>query len=746
MNVVEEIAKERRARLAAEHLLKLKQDELFAANAELSKHALALTGEIVEQREEVQNVQSKAKALEGEKERVLEDLENANEAINIAERRLWDSVETIEDGFAVFDSNDALVAANSAYLSVFDGLECVAPGISYFDVVRLMVEEGIVDIGQEPAENWVQKTCARWRNNPLEPTILRLWNGQFIKLVDRRSEGGDTVSLALNITDTIRNEKTLKDARLKAETANQAKSAFLAKMSHELRTPMNGVVGMADLLADSPLTDEQKLFVDTIKTSGEALLELINDVLDFSKIEAAKLVLHLDKFDLERCIHDVILLFQPAVQTKNIDLDLDFDLFLPTEFTGDSGRIRQILTNLIGNAVKFTPKGHVVVRVVGLPDPNSDEIRLHITVEDTGLGIPADKIDHIFGEFNQVEDEKNRKFEGTGLGLAITKQLIELMGGEIWVDSEEGVGSNFGFHITLPTTQKDQTIPTALPDWINQVGIVETNSLAADTLKRQLTALGLEVITIADVNTLGASRPDLLVLDGTLNVEIDTDTQQILDHINTITPIVLLPAGTSESSFNIGREFVPLCKPYSRSALIQTVNSVNAPQTAKPPVLRKMRILAAEDNKTNRLVFSKLVKALNIDLIFAENGVSAVAKWEEQQPDLVFMDISMPEMDGKEATRAIRALEAKGNLPNTPIVALTAHAMAGDDDEIMAAGLDHYLTKPLRKDAIFEQIRNAIPSDAMHVFPDSENVPDIGPAGAPTSHSVRAESVAMQDL
>ena len=196
MNVVEEIAKERRARLAAEHLLKLKQDELFAANAELSKHALALTGEIVEQREEVQNVQSKAKALEGEKERVLEDLENANEAINIAERRLWDSVETIEDGFAVFDSNDALVAANSAYLSVFDGLECVAPGISYFDVVRLMVEEGIVDIGQEPAEHWVQKTCARWRNNPLEPTILRLWNGQFIKLVDRRSEGGDTVSLA----------------------------------------------------------------------------------------------------------------------------------------------------------------------------------------------------------------------------------------------------------------------------------------------------------------------------------------------------------------------------------------------------------------------------------------------------------------------------------------------------------------------------------------------------------------------
>ncbi|MGJ8582694.1 MAG: ATP-binding protein [Marinosulfonomonas sp.] len=722
MNLMEEIAKERRARLAAEHLLKLKQEELFAANAELSKHALALTGEIVVQREEVQNVQSKAKALEGEKERVLEDLENANEAINIAERRLWDSVETIEDGFAVFDNADTLVAANSAYLSVFDGLECVAPGISYFDVVRLMVEEGIVDIGNEPSKDWVQNICTRWRSDTLEPTVLRLWNGQFIKLVDRRSEGGDTVSLALNITDTIRNEKTLKDARLKAETANQAKSAFLAKMSHELRTPMNGVVGMADLLADSPLNDEQKLFVDTIKTSGEALLELINDVLDFSKIEAAKLVLHLDTFDLERCIHDVILLFQPAVQTKDIDLDLDFDLFLPTEFVGDSGRIRQILTNLIGNAVKFTPNGHVVVRVVGIPDQSSDEIRLHITVEDTGLGIPSDKIDHIFGEFNQVEDEKNRKFEGTGLGLAITKQLIGLMGGEIWVDSEEGVGSNFGFHITLPTTQKDQSMPTAVPDWIRRVGIIESNSLAADTLKRQLTALGLEVIEIDSTDKTGQTRPDLLVLDCTTNLEIDPDTRCILDQVNTVPPIVLLPAGVSESSIDMGKEFVPLYKPYSRSALIQTVASLKTPQADEPPAARKMRILAAEDNKTNRLVFSKLVKALNIDLSFAENGAIAVAKWQEEKPDLVFMDISMPEMDGKEATRAIRAQEAKDSLPHTPIVALTAHAMAGDDNEILAAGLDHYLTKPLKKDEIFERIRAAIPAGALTVFPDTEGV------------------------
>jgi signal transduction histidine kinase len=271
----------------------------------------------------------------------------------------------------------------------------------------------------------------RWTSKTLEPRVIKLWNGQFIKLVDRRSQEGDTVSLALNITDAIRNEKQLKEAREKAEAANEAKSAFLAKMNHELRTPMNGVVGMADLLADSELSEEQLLFVDTIKSSGEALLELINDVLDFSKIEAARLVLHTENFDLERSIHDVVMLFQPAVQGKDVGLIVDYDMFLPDEYSGDMGRIRQILTNLVGNAVKFTKQGHVMIRVVGLPEGDGGDFRLHFTVEDTGMGIPEYMVDHIFGEFNQVEDEKNRSFEGTGLGLAITKQLIGLMGGDI---------------------------------------------------------------------------------------------------------------------------------------------------------------------------------------------------------------------------------------------------------------------------------------------------------------------------
>ena len=345
MNHSDVLAQERRARLAAEGLLELKQNELFAANSKLSEHALALSEEIVDKREEVAIVRTEAEELRGKNSLALEELEQAHYAVDIAERRLWDSVETIDDGFAVFDPGSILVAANSAFLSVFDGIDCVAPGVRYSEIVQILVEEGIVDIGDQLPSEWCAEMLERWEHGAPEPKTIKLWNGQFIKLADRRSENGDTVSLALNITDTMRREQQLKQARVRAESANRAKSAFLARMSHELRTPMNGVVGMADLLADTPLTKEQSLFAETIRTSGEALLVLINDVLDFSKIEAEKLVLHCEVFDLERTVNDVVLLFQPVVLAKDVDLLVDYDNTLPVRFVGDQGRVRQVLTN-----------------------------------------------------------------------------------------------------------------------------------------------------------------------------------------------------------------------------------------------------------------------------------------------------------------------------------------------------------------------------------------------------------------
>ncbi len=742
MSLADALAQERRARLAAERLLELKQKELFAANEQLSRHALKLSDEIVEQREEVETVRHVAEELRDEKQQVLQDLETAHHEVDIAQRRLWHSVETIIDGFAVFDASDRMVVANPAYLSIFDGIECVAPGVTYGEILRILVEEGIVDTDGLGDDEWCAMMAARWADPEKKPLVIKFWNEQFVKLVDRRSENGDTVSLALDITDTIRRETELKEALMRAESANRAKSAFLAKMSHELRTPMNGVVGMADLLIETELDEEQKLFVETIRNSGESLLNLINDVLDFSKMEAAKLVLHEEEFDLERMVSDVLMLFHPAVASKDVSLVIDYDMFLPTMFISDPGRMRQVLTNLVGNAVKFTETGHVLVRVVGLPDGDSDRFRIHVSVEDTGPGIPEEMREHIFGEFNQVEDEKNRKFEGTGLGLAISRQLVTLMGGEIWVDSELGKGSAFGFHVPMAAAQGTRFELGSLPDWLGRIHMVCQPGIGTEILGSQLRTLGAEVLEFTETEFAANAdlRPDdVVIVDNERSDATGARVCQALRDAGRTVPVVIMQNLQDQGNVSEGENVIALNKPVTRRRLIDALSGLAEP-TRKPdadsapgadipapaipaapgaqpaPPCRKMRILAAEDNKTNRLVFSKLVKSLNIELEFAENGREAVEKWQAMRPDLVFMDISMPEMDGKEATGKIREAEAESGLPRTPIVALTAHALSGDDEEFLAAGLDHYLTKPLKKPAIFEQIRNAAPDEAEPVF------------------------------
>ena len=734
MAITEKLAQERRGRLAAERLLEQKQAELFAANSKLGQHARSLSDEIVEKRHE-------AEELKGENTKVRSDLVVANHKAGIAERRLWDSIETIEDGFAVFDMDDCMVSANHAYLAAFDGLEEVRPGVSYVRIVQLLVEEGIVDTEGLPPMEWRDSMLNRWHTDPIEPRVMRLWNGAYIKLVDRRARDGDTVSLALNITDTIRHEAELKDARTKAEAANRAKSAFLANMSHEIRTPMNGVVGMADLLSDTDLDEEQQLYAETIKNSGEALLVIINDVLDYSKIEADKLTLNTAPFDLEQCIHEIVMLLQPSLQDKSIEVLVDFDMFLPTQYIGDAGRMRQILTNLIGNAVKFTHEGHVIIRVVGLEADQAGMTRVHVSIEDTGIGIAADMIDHVFGEFNQVEDDRNRQYEGTGLGLAITKQLIELMGGEIWVDSVEGKGSCFGFHITLPVSEPALIATDQSLNSIKRALVISEQTAGLDILVKQLAVLGVEVTQYEKGSAkIVETAPtfDVAFIDVPSTGGHDQDYPILLNANAPDLPLILLKS--DRDTAGDGPAFATLAKPILRHDLFKVLKSLDgdapvAPAEVTPveplappppdPVengqpMRKMKVLAAEDNRTNQLVFGKMVKNLNIDLVVANNGLEAVEEYQNFKPDMIFMDISMPKMDGKEATRVIREIEEEAGLNRVPIVALTAHAMAGDDTEILAAGLDYYLTKPLRKAAICDKVAELAPMDVMSVMPNSD--------------------------
>ena len=844
MDIAERLAKERRARLAAERLLVHKSRELFVANQKLGMHARGLSDQIVEQRLVTKTAVSEAELLKDQNTRFQSDLERAHSAAVMAERRLWDSIDTIRDGFAVFDNDLRLVTANAAYMAPFANTP-IAPGIPYAEVLRICAETPLVALDGQSPEIWIADMLARLDDDKIEPVVLQFTNGNWVKLIDRRARDGDLVSLALNITDQMRiwaaveaipdgfvlfdredrlltcnqryrdiyahsapamvpgakfedilrhglaqgqhldavgreedwlaermeqhrnpvalHEQQLSDgrwlrahdhptpdggrvglrvdiseiknqqaaletARIAAEAANRAKSAFLANMSHEIRTPMNGVVGMAELLCDTALTEDQRLFAETIRSSGEALLVIINDILDYSKIEAERLTLHPEPFDLERTIHEVAMLLQPRARAKGLDLMIDFDMFLPTRYIGDPGRLRQILTNLVGNAVKFTEAGHVLIRVVGLEVETGSQ-QLHVTVEDTGIGIAPENLAHVFGEFNQVESQANRKFEGTGLGLAITQRLIERMGGAVWVDSDFGKGSSFGFRLTLDVAQDEAASQT--PIAIRRALVVDDQFINRTILERQLVPCGIDVtLCRSGAEALAALNQDqaydVVITDHDMPEMDGLSLAEAIQARGLTLPIMLLssnPAARREQQSKAILAAI-LQKPVLRSELYRRLQALSAPAIPIAPVVsappaaigqRQMRVLAAEDNRTNQLVFRKMVKDIDIDLLFAANGREAVELYQTFNPDMIFMDISMPEMDGCEATRAIRALESGGNW-HVPIVALTAHAMDGDSDAIFAAGIDRYMTKPLRKSAITGALAEFCPKDTRPVW------------------------------
>lgn len=741
MSIAGILAEERRRRLAAERLLELKQAELFAANRKLGQHARNLSNEIVETRAEVANVRD-------ENMRVKSDLSAAQERIQRVERRLWHSLETIDDGFGFFTSDLELIMMNDAYLALFDGLEDIKQGVSYVTILQLMTEEGIVDIGNVHPADWRQRMIDRMQRPEPENEVMRLWDGRYIKMLDQRGPDGDIISLRMDITESVEYENKLRDARENAESANRAKSSFLANMSHELRTPMNGVVGMADLLNESELSEEQRLYVDTIKSSGEALLVIINDVLDYSKIEADKLELHLEAFDLEKSIHDVVRLLQSSARDKGLYLFVDYDLLLTSQVIGDPGRMRQVLTNLIGNAVKFTSEGYVRIKVTGTPGTSGGDVALRVSVQDTGIGIPEDMQAHIFGEFNQVENERNRKFDGTGLGLAITRRLIKLMGGDISVTSKENEGSCFSFEINLDTIGPADIDRPVLNENLQHVMIIDNFQPGLDLLQSELEQLGLKVTACNDAKNaleLLDSTMNLILVDHVMEGMSGIEFGKALRKQSSDTAMILLStnAGHARRDAENGVFEVIAQRPFLRTELFSWLEQYGtAPQqiappktnetitefvakdveNAPPPVdattpVRRMRILAAEDNKTNRLVFSKMIKSLDVDLVFAVDGIEAVEKYQELDPDLIFMDISMPRLDGKDACRQIREIE-KDTGRHVPVVALTAHAMTDDDREIIAAGLDHYMTKPLRKPEIIARILAHCPKDAVNPAPD----------------------------
>ena len=536
----------------------------------------------------------------------------------------------------------------------------------------------------------------------------------------------------------------LMKARIDADAASAAKSEFLASMSHEIRTPMNGVLGMAEVLLNSNLDERQRDIASIIVSSGQALMTVINDILDFSKLEAGKLRLEPRGFNLRQMVHEVATMMQARALEKNIELIVRYAPNLPEGVVADESRLRQVLGNLIGNAVKFTDRGHVLIDVAG--ERAGDAVKLEFSISDTGIGIDPDEIPRMFEKFEQADGSHTRRFGGTGLGLAICKNIVELMGGEIGAESQPGEGSRFWFMISAPVDAKIKGMYEANQAIFDHVRLlaVDDNAVNRRVIEELMTGWGIEATVVASgeealdalYNSAKQESPyDLLLMDFQMPEEDGvalTERIQADARFAEIPTIMLSSIDPSQSDAHDAKaKFVAhLPKPVRPSHLMDLMarvlfdratrtlthaaRSLGAPKREKSRALEEQRakVLIAEDNVVNQLVIRNLIDSDCFDVTIAENGRIAVDYFMENAPAIILMDLSMPVMDGIEATKRIRALEGERGLGRTPIIAATAHVLDADRCRCAEAGMDDFIAKPIRKAVLEEVLARWIRSEA----------------------------------
>ncbi|HEY3243118.1 MAG TPA: response regulator, partial [Phycisphaerae bacterium] len=686
-------------------------------------------------------VQRNRELIQAQNELMWTNQELANQTVKLrqSEERYRAIVEQASDAICLIDSPSRRLLESNAALQKLLGLS--APE------VQLLTIEQLVGPDPDAAERWFQQITTG-AGPALGEHSYRRKDGTLVDVEVSASVityGGRRVlcAVARDVSERRRFEAELQRAKHTAEAANSAKSEFVAHMSHELRTPLNGVIGMTELLLGTKLDTQQQRYAWLAKSSADSLLTLINDVLDFSKIEAGKLELECTDFDLRYSVESVAASLASRAQAKGLELAAAVHPEVPPLVRGDPGRLQQILLNLISNAIKFTERGEVAVRTT-LEHQTEESVVVRFTVNDTGIGIPPERRDRLFASFSQVDASTTRKYGGTGLGLAICKRLVEAMDGAIGVESEEGRGSTFWFTVTL-AKQVGRQQPSLIPVDVRQLRIlvVDDHATNREILSQQLASWSLEFAAVeSGAQALPALRAaaavrrpfGLAILDMQMPA---MDGEQLAHAIkadrtieNTILVLLTSLQMPADAARLEGLGFSGwITKPVRQSELLNVIieatacarsvthtrdGSAAADQVAntieKIPAARRRdaRVLLVEDHEISREVAVTILTRAGYQLEVATNGKQAVEAVRSKHYDLVLMDGQMPEMDGFEATRAIRRLEQEGKIVASrgriPIIALTAHAVKGDRERCLTAGMDDYISKPLNPQRLVQLI------------------------------------------